>query len=365
MLKTRSTSRVGLTVAAILTIAAVACGGSAPPAEAPPPAAPVTKEVSAMKMFVAGAAPPEVMQAVRAAFVAHGYTVVIDVKEPHELLGLVAATTAVEPSLFAVEVNGVRKEKLRYNVVLTITTAKDKQAIDTATTQFVALSPEVTQTTVEPLFTALTNNGRLTRYAQENKDRKDADEKAAADLAKAGADAHTAAIARRDEEQRQAYEAAWKASGSEDCASPKRWDSCAVLTAWMKTNAANPHTTEGAEIIRKSAGQISSLKDEDAWKQTTSDACKSPKKGDDCTLLEAYVSTFPRGVHAKEAKEILSKSAQRIAALVKAEAQHAEAETKKEAKEECKKRCKDELDFRVTRPEYPTLLARCIQNRCN
>ena len=360
----RAKSRVGCTVAAILAIAAVGCGGSAPPAEVPA-AAPVAKEVSAMKMFVAGAAHGEVTQAVKDALVSHGYTIVMDVKQPHELLVLVAATTGVEPSLFAVEVNGVRKEKLRYNVSLTITGAKDKEVIDNATAQFVAVSQEVTQATVEPLFTALTNSGKVARYAQDKKDKKDAEEKAAADTVKRGQEAHVAAMKRRDDELQEGYETAWKASGSDDCAAAKGHDSCATLVAWMKTNAANPHTTEGAEIIRKSSPQIATLKDEYTWKNATVDACKAPKTGEDCLSVEAYVATFPDGVHAKEAKEIVSKSAPKIVAIQKSEVQRAEAEKKKEEKEECKRSCKADLQWRVMHPQYQTLLGRCIQNKCN
>lgn len=330
-----------------------------------PKAAPVAKEVSSLRTFFVGASAPELNDAVRSALVASGYTLVTSQREPHHLTATVTATFAAEPSLFAVTVNGVQRTNIRFNVSLVMAVASDKRIVDNASVQFVAPREEVSAEKVQPLISSLASSGRVAQYAREVESKQRAEANAKADAEERARQEKGDAERRRLDEQHQADEAAWKDAGSDDCAGPTKPDSCRTLAAWVKAHPKNPHLNEANDIIKKSAERIASLTEEALWKDANVDQCKAPKEGDDCLGVEVYIGKYPTGAHAAEAKEALSKSANKIATLQKAEAQRAETEKKKQEKGECRDECKNNrCAAYALSNKYDLCMSRCLRNIC-
>jgi hypothetical protein len=132
---------------------------------------------------------------------------------------------------------------------------------------------------------------------------------------------------------------AWQAVRG-PCEDPQKSDWCGRVDAFLKQYPGGPHATEARALLDKMAPKLRSLSDEEAWQQTKLKECATapaqiPDEIDQfCAPLEAYISNFPEGVHARDVREALAKGHKRRDALADKLTKQAELEAKAEQRRE-------------------------------
>ena len=160
-------------------------------------------------------------------------------------------------------------------------------------------------------------------------------------------------------EKNHRQEAAWMLSVA-SCKFPIFSSSCDRLAAILDGTHVNPPPSPnmpgwdpsmpipdetkiayGRKLISKSLSTIDDL----AWKEAEPDNCSTPSEPTSCNHLEWYLEKFPNGAHAKDAKDIIRKSA----ALIKKLTEERDARYEEKGRKisicvnDCMNRCTDFL----------------------
>ncbi len=110
-----------------------------------------------------------------------------------------------------------------------------------------------------------------------------------------------------------------------------------------------------AERARRALAAEELRRDEADWAGSGWAVCAAPTEANDCFGVAGYIRRFPSGAHATQAREVLGRSAPRIAALHAEEAQKQEAEDRKrkaeEAAEERKRKAEEAAEERAQAAE--------------
>lgn len=113
------------------------------------------------------------------------------------------------------------------------------------------------------------------------------------------------------------------------------------MVARCRTAPTEAECTEMIELVRKHGtapelraeaeavySQVQSTFDTERW-NAASPSCRAPTNSGSCDAVKAYLSRFPNGLHASEARQALSRAAPTLERLARAE-QAAEAESRRE-----------------------------------
>lgn len=317
-------------VAALVTLLAPACGGaeaenappespaamrvhrstypSAPPAQVFPstPSPAVTRlrlyVVSAVRIPMAAS----VAARLQAALVAAGYNVVTSEAAPHDLTVRVAVTAAEEPS-YLQTTNGRRQVKLKVHVALTMIGRAG--VVDGVTHEFESMNGEVGEGSVMPLVARLNGSGRLAHYAAEQANARKAiaevDQSAAE---QAEAQKQAAAGQAVQGQTREQEEGVWVHARPLGCKMPARLDACDAVQMYVAKYPSGIHVDEATKVLDEASPKLQELqKDENSWVGSGADACRAHTGRDACVGVELYVTKYPAGLHADEARSLLAK----------------------------------------------------------
>jgi hypothetical protein len=373
--------QIGAVVAA-LGAGLVGCGSAPPPPSTTiGAAAEVAELVLLLETEGQGTTAEAVGSAVQSALVTSGYKVVVEPAAAHDATALLKVTTTEEPSFIQVKVNGRIRKSYRVDASLAI--VADGRVVEQTSAQFSASEGEVNSDAVASLVAGLGQSTRLTRFAAEYKQR-GAERVAREERERAEATAR-AARERADAEQRRAAEeervqkeagaqddAAWVAANMAGCMSPSTLASCEGVRTYLEKLPRGRHATEAQQALAAAEPRLAALRDELAWKAGNPDRCKDPVESTDCLAVDDYLTKYPTGNHADEARALVNNSRRKILALAAQEDVKArrvqeafERQEKQQKREECRKECKEIYCAGYGAPKFDLCVSACAQRRCD
>ncbi len=237
-----------------------------------------------------------VVNAVRSRLARAGYTVVMAPNQYHEVVARVSLSLTQDKTLFAVRVNGRIRESYTAHARLDLTGRQ--QLLGSAMLDFDA-DDTVTEQLVAPL-TAAVDVRTLSAYAVWATNQRLVAQRAAA-VEQQRRQQAAAAQARRDEEE------AWTKAAPIACASPTKLDSCAAVQRYLARYPNGQHAAEARTTLEKGKPGLENLqKDEDYWTSKSGrQPCKDIRSVSACEGVELYVTKYPAGLHADEARQLL------------------------------------------------------------
>lgn len=277
-----------------------ACGGSTPPAEQPTASA----EVSSLRMFIKNEAPAEhgIQSAVEASLTRAGVQLVGE--KDADVVATLRVGKAEKPGFFKVVSNGQPVVNYTYQVTLQITGGGS--VIDVAMTSFTGEANEVDSEKLAEIAQAVAGSAKLKRYALQLESQR----KTAVANAKQAEEEKKEKERETEREAKQKAEAlAWVEADAPSCREPAGPDSCKRLEIYVATHPDGLHAVEAKAILNGAASRIEKLREDDgAWKKAGAAACVPGASIDDCSGVEIYLTKFPAGIHADEARLILKKA---------------------------------------------------------
>ncbi len=272
---------------------------------------------------------PNVKTALTNAFTAAGYKLVASEDAKPDMVAKVTVNATEEQSVFQVQVNGKVQSSFKVQLAASFVASADAAVIDQATSEFSGKDGAVEQKAIDKIIVHLGTTGKLNTYASNAKAKVQAAED---DL--------------------------WKAANVDGCKKPQSAKACDGVKAYIEKYPAGKYTAEARQAMTDSEAEMAKMKEEEAWKAAAADQCKKPTKSYDCKGVEEYLSKFPTGAHAADAKAAMKASESAREAL-----KRKEDATKKQAnKEDCIKDCRRSYE---TYAAFEILVARCVQTECS
>ncbi len=271
-------------------------GGASPPSATPANVAATAPETAAIPSDVAALSfllvPPHGPQTVRATndavqqgLVGAGYRVTTDATADVVL----ALNVALARERSFVTVNGRAPE----HVTATLLVKASNQVIDEFRAEFTSKGGEVKVEDVASLVAALGRSNRLAQFAQTKK--------LSAEASRAQADAKSAESARVSEES---Y---WNLAHVTACEMPTSLTACDNVRIYVAKYPSGVHVDEANKALASAQPKFEALqKDENTWTQAGAGPCRARATADACVGVELYVTKYPAGLHADEARALLS-----------------------------------------------------------
>jgi hypothetical protein len=131
----------------------------------------------------------------------------------------------------------------------------------------------------------------------------------------------------QEEQQRleKADDEAWAASSPGVCRRAEALTACDGVRQYLAQFGSGRHNDTAHAYLNQAEPKLTLLADHAAWNAVNSAQCARPTKAADCEAIQAYLSTYPSGAHAPEAKQALSAGSARLAALKQLDQARAEA----------------------------------------
>ena len=112
--------------------------------------------------------------------------------------------------------------------------------------------------------------------------------------------------------EKRAEEEAWKATGSEGCATAQTETACDGVKLYVERYPAGLHAAEAKAAEEKGTPGIEAAIDRRRWADAKPDTCLAGETDDACGGVEQYLAVNPVGAHAVEAKDVLDKGKAKI-----------------------------------------------------
>ena len=227
-----------------------------------------------------------------------GYRIALDAKSPADANARLNVTTAEQPSMFTVVVNGQRR--VTYLVTATLVLEEAGTIIDQVSTQFEAPNGQVNPLEVGRLVTNLSQSQRLVSFGQFIQNRRAQQAQQAAQLA-AQQQQQAADEARRVQEE------AWIKANPMGCQRPTSLSACEGVQLYLARYPTGAHAEEARGVLAASVPAFVALqRDEKVWATSGFEACLPGGAKDACDGVDIYVTKFPAGMHAGQAGQILN-----------------------------------------------------------
>jgi hypothetical protein len=262
-----------------------------------------------------------------AAMTAAGYKLITKEKGA-EVDAAVIVTAAEQPSMFAVMVNGKKKQTFKVTVAASFVGTLDGAVVDTASVDFESSDGTIPAGALKPLLGQLSQSGKLVAYQE-------------------GAKAKQAA----------AETDLWTAANADGCKAATKKEQCDGVRAYIAKFPAGSHTADGRAALQAADESMAKHAEEEAWKGAALDVCQKPTKSYDCQAIEDFLKKYPASGHGKEARDAVKATEKKREALRKTE----DAAKKKANAAECEKSCRRFYERHVY---YELLSNRCIQTEC-
>ena len=135
---------------------------------------------------------------------------------------------------------------------------------------------------------------------------------------------------------------AWSEAKAEQCRAPKAATDCDGIDAYLSLFPSGEHAQEAKQILTTSAPVLTPLRDEAAWTSANLAACRTPESSRACDGVQAYIQAHPQGQHADEAKRMLRLRRSALAQLAAVEDQRRRMAVLR-AKQKCVEACAADL----------------------
>lgn len=282
---------------------------------------------------------PNVKSALTTSLTSAGYKLVDNEEGKPDVVAKVTVNATQEQSLFQVQVGGKVQVSYAVKINASFVSAGEASVIDQTTSEFSGKDGVVEQEAVDKILVHLGTTGKLATYAKTSKEKaqKAEDDKKAAEV--------------------KAEDDLWKAANVEGCRKPTAKDACAGVKAYIAKYPSGKYTAEGRQAMQDGEAEATRMAEEDAWKAAAVDQCQKPTKSYDCKAVEEYLSKYPTGAHAADAKAAMKSSEKAREDLKKKE----DALKKKASREECVKDCRRAYERALY---FEILVNRCIQTEC-
>lgn len=286
------------------------CGG-----EHLPPQLPVASPVRQLVVRVVGS--PEAtrrhaLSAVYEALRIAGYRVVRGE-------GAYDATAAVDVETSSVPVAGGFLVLSGPNAVrLTLTLSVDDQVVDALDARFLADAEGVDMSDVDELVSNLAASPRMYQLATATLEARAQAARLAEEQREAERRAHEAEQSAREERERRAREeesAAWEGASALSCSAPTTLDACEGVRRFIAKYPSGERAAAARALLANAEEPLRALRDDRAWETTDHAACEKPKAEDGCEPVHAYLSSYPSGKHADEARDLLAKAEKALAKI--------------------------------------------------
>jgi hypothetical protein len=200
-------------------------------------------------------------------------------------------------SLLKMQVNG--KELVSYDFTVTLAASDDGRTGDQHSVRFSGGDGEIDQQALDLLVPQLNGSKRFARFC----------ESARAAQATRLVQAKEAAAAEEREATEQArveQEHAWAAAGVVQCTNPTSLTACDGVRAYLAKWPQGPHAAEGRSALHDAEPKLVELqRDEKQWLASDARSCGAKKVRAECAGVELYLTKFPAGMHAAEAKALI------------------------------------------------------------
>jgi len=238
-----------------------------------------------------------VAEAIENALVGDGIHLVKQPSVVHDAMLRVHVTMQEERPLIKVYVNG--RPRRSFQVTATISAETADRVLEHVATQF-STTGDVTSENVQALVAGL-NQSRSVASLAAMKTRNEAQAVAAEKVA-ADNEAKQQAEQRRVEE-----ETAWTDAQPNACKMPATLEACRTVQLYLVKYPGGSHANEAKRVFDQAQDKLELLqKDENHWQQSGAATCESHASKDACDGVEIYLAKYPVGLHADEAKTLLS-----------------------------------------------------------
>jgi hypothetical protein len=108
------------------------------------------------------------------------------------------------------------------------------------------------------------------------------------------------------EDPRLREEAEWVAARPIGCKLPASLSACDAVQVYLAAHPQGVHAEEGRDIVGAAQPKLEQLqKDENGWKKAGVESCRLLRNRNACIGVELYVTKYPAGLHADEARDLL------------------------------------------------------------
>lgn len=331
-----------------------------------PAAASANHETSELVLLVKGSS--SVAISIQAKLRQAGYQIVADEASEHDAVVGVSEQTVQKNSLFTVRVNG--QLRVSYTTHVTVSLRSEGVTLATASAEY-DTEDGIDLDDLKRIVGAITEPAVMTRLAREVREQKTM----AASAAKRKADEEAASkrsaenAAKRKAERED--ESAWAQVVVAECTNPRDDDACEKLKDYLSKFPTGLHAAEARTALEAGTAAMVTMADERDWNSASVGVCREPRASTDCDAVKKYMNDHPTGAHVAEAREALDATRSKLGKLAEKEEREAEreakridAEEKKAAFESCKDRCKEAcVDWRTGGVRAPCL-GRCVEMDC-
>jgi hypothetical protein len=112
-------------------------------------------------------------------------------------------------------------------------------------------------------------------------------------------------------------EAAWEKSNVRRCEKPTDAADCKAVQAYLETFPTGKHVGDAQQALASAEPAMKSIQDELRWRGINLPSCNAPSQESDCNDVQAYLSEYPQGRHAAEARRIFRIGAPKVSVFRK------------------------------------------------
>lgn len=101
------------------------------------------------------------------------------------------------------------------------------------------------------------------------------------------------------------------------CANPQRKEACQAIEQFIESHPTAREGTEARALLAQAKPWLDLIGEAEDWRhlRPAINACKNPRTSADCDSIKGYLTLWPRGAHAPEARSLLERSQPRLAQL--------------------------------------------------
>ena len=286
-------------------IGTAACGIGTPEPITPAARAAATPvalspEVARVRIAVPRGQNSQVDDALVGALTAAGFIVVPGAQE-HDVTVAIAATATPEQQFFVSNVNGVSNQ--RFSVAVRAAIQGPAGAIDQASTTFSSVGAAVTDQNLAPIAATFSRSQQLAAFAKAKADR-DSARQEAKEAAEQKKEADKKAAADRDRKRQD--DTAWMSARPVACTEPRRIEGCDGVQKYLTEFPEGAHADEARAALATGKPKLELVqKDENTWAGAGVEACRREHTRTDCAGVEVYLAKFPAGLHVDAAGQLL------------------------------------------------------------
>ncbi|HXK20581.1 MAG TPA: hypothetical protein VNG33_22375 [Polyangiaceae bacterium] len=275
------------------------------------------------------AGPAKLATTLASALTQAGYRVVSSADTEHALVAELRVTLRETKGILQVYVNGQPKKSYVAQATLQVTGGGALLGADDIEYD---LSDGASEEQVRQLVATATSPAVQRYLAQHQRAQKDSVARREQQEDDAASAKEEQQLAARKEQRRQ-EEATWRQVVLSECSAATQLTGCDHVKQYLSDYPTGRHAAEAKKALEDAMPLIAKLADERDWRVAKPETCAVPRASTDCDGVASYLSAQPAGVHVDEARALLAKAEPKLAVARKAEGQRNKDEEAKADRE--------------------------------